>query len=398
MNDNNYGIDFSDLDLDWLETVDRSRTKRAAKPSAEKKRSSPQPSVQEPVKGPASAEPAAAQPTARAASAAPSGEPTAVRSSYERDRAAASRGSVVRETPDVRQTAVRRAEPERTSTGRSTPPPDDRYSGRRRRGRGGGAVLIVLIVVLLLGMAFAGWQLTSIFRNYKRDRSAYEDIASHAIQPIAEQEEEPEEQPETSSDGNGGFVSEIPLSVDWEYLRSINSDIVGWLYCPDTVINYPVVQTSDQTFYLDHGFDRNANKAGTLFADPSSVAGINQSNFIVYGHNMKDESMFGSFKNYVNKSYYEEHPVMYYLTPAGSYRIDLICAHVAESLVENLPGYFSSLTGYQSYLNSITSDAFWVDHSAVTTDLQLFSMSTCTSAVGIDDARLIVFGMMVPIQ
>ena len=278
------------------------------------------------------------------------------------------------------------------------------YESTRRGRRGGSnALLITLIVVLVLGMGFAAWQLGSIFRSYQRDRSAYEELANRAIVDLAEQDEETQSETETvpaavPEGGAAHITSEVPITVDWAYLRSINSSIVGWLYCPDTIINYPVVQTSDQEFYLKHGFDGNPNNAGALFADPGSVAGVTQSNFIIYGHNMKDESMFGTFKSYVDKSYYDAHPTMYYLTPTGSYRIDLLCAHVTESFVVNLPGYFSTIGDYQAYINDITSDAFWVDYDAVTTDLQLMSLSTCTTAAGIEDARFIVYGVMVPIQ
>ena len=108
--------------------------------------------------------------------------------------------------------------------------------------------------------------------------------------------------------------------------------------------------------------------------------------------------MFGTFKYYVNRSYYDAHPIMYLLTPQGSYRVNLMCAHIAESLVTNLPGYFSSTSDYQSYINTITSDAFWVNYNAVTTEKQLISLSTCTSAAGFDDARMLLYGVLEPIQ
>lgn len=273
---------------------------------------------------------------------------------------------------------------------------------RSRRGRkpSASAPVIILIILLLGGMIFAGWQLGSIFLNYNRDRSAYEDLASRAISGLAEPEDatvpvsttDPESIPEPTP------VSEIPFTVDWDYLSSINDDIVGWLYCPDTVINYPVVQNDDHDFYLDHGFDGASNTTGTLFVDRASVCGIDQSNYIIYGHNMKDNSMFGTFKNYAEESYYEAHPTLYYLTPDQCYRVDLICAHIVEATEENFPGYFANTDDYQSYLNRISSSAFWVNSDAITTEHQLLTMSTCTSASGYRDPRLLVQGMMVPIQ
>ena len=331
-----------------------------------------------------------------------------------------------RAVPKTARTAERPAQEAQPNTGRAytreenpnaerayererrerTAPQRDSYESARRRGRRGGGtskLLIALIVVLGLGMIFAAWRLSSFLLNYRRDRSAYNELASNAtfslVQP-AGQTEESEPVP-TGGGGSGAGLhveSEIPLSVDWEYLRGLNSDIVGWLYCPDTIVNYPVVQTEDHDFYLTHGFDRNPNTSGTLFAEQSSVLGITQSNYIIYGHNMKDESMFGTFKNYVNKSYFDQHPTMYYLTPNGCYRIDLICAHIVESTYDNFPGYFSNMADYQSYINQIAASSFWVDYSAINTEHQLITLTTCTSAAGYDDARFVVHGMMVPIQ
>jgi sortase B len=288
---------------------------------------------------------------------------------------------------------------------RSAPPrkqvtPEGEPAYRQKRRRQTNVPLIILIVLLVLGMCFAAYQLGSIFLNYHRDRSAYNELAERAISGLAEAEEQGDTTiqatPEPGTDSV--VVSEVPFTVDWDYLRSINSDIVGWLYCPNTVINYPVVQSSDHEFYLYHGFDGSSNSSGTLFADRDSVEGIIQSNFIVYGHNMKDDSMFGSFQSYVNRSYYETYPTLYYLTPDANYRIDLFCAHIVESTDDNYPGYFSSISDYQAYLDKVSASAFWVNYDVMSTDYQLFTMSTCTSASGYSDPRLLVQGMMVPIE
>ncbi len=387
MRDDRYDFDINGPDPDWLKELmgdsgGESKPPRHAAPDPEPapKHAAPDPEpdpVQETVYRPARPATQAEREAAIAARA---------------RRGYGGQQPVMRQSADRQQAASRHVSAEQM------------YENTRHGRRGGSnALLITLIVVLVLGMAFAAWQLGSIFRNYRRDRSAYEELANRAIVDLAEQDEEREETEQapaepTVTGGGESFASELPIQVDWTYLRSINSSIVGWLFCPDTVVNYPVVQTEDQEYYLKHGFDGNPNTAGTLFADPGSVAGVIQSNFIIYGHNMKDESMFGTFKNYVNRSYYDAHPTMYYLTPNGNYRVDLICARVTESFVENLPGYFSTLADYQAYINEIAGDAFWVNYDAVTTDLQLISLSTCTTAAGIEDARFIVYGVLVPIR
>ena len=159
-----------------------------------------------------------------------------------------------------------------------------------------------------------------------------------------------------------------------------------------------MVQSEDHDFYLDHGFDKQPNTSGTLFADRYSSAGVVMSNFIIYGHNMKDHSMFGTLTNYTNESYYKDNPTLYYLTPNGNYRVELICAHIVESTVDNFPTLFSSTAEYQSYLNRITSSAFWVNSQAVNTNYQMITLSTCSYTSGYVDPRFLVHVILIPIE
>ena len=87
---------------------------------------------------------------------------------------------------------------------------------------------------------------------------------------------------------------ELP-EVDFDTLSSINSDIVGWLYCPDTAISYPVPQGEDNSYYLKHLFDGTRNSAGSLFLD-SRCQGLEGKNSIIYGHYMKNGTLFATLK------------------------------------------------------------------------------------------------------
>lgn len=283
--------------------------------------------------------------------------------------------------------------------------PAAEYRPQERRGAGS-ALIIVLIVVLVAGMAFAGYKLGSIFMNYQRDRSAYKELADKAISEVAEDapaqtSEDEEEQPAVDDEEDNVTdikVSKVPISVDWDYLRSENSDIVGWLYCPGTIINYPVLQNPDNEYYLKHGFHKESNVSGALFVDASSVIGSVQSNCVIYGHNMKDKSMFGSFQAYINESYCDENPTLYLLTPDGNYRIDLFGAHVKEGTVDNFPTFFYNEEGYQSYLDKVTPSFYWLKEEIIDTSYQLVTLTTCTAASGYSDARLLIQGVMVPIE
>ena len=272
------------------------------------------------------------------------------------------------------------------------------YHGGRRRSTS--TPLIVLIVVLVAGMLFAGWKLGSIFMNYHRDRSAYSELADNAISKLPENTRKPAATPtgEDSEEAEPAEISSVPIQVDWDYLRSVNSDVIGWLYCPGTIVNYPVVQTTDNDYYLNHGFEKQSNTSGALFADKDSAVGVTMSNLIIYGHNMKDDSMFGTFQEYMDRSYYEENPILYFLTPNGAYRVDLFGLHVVEGYTENFPTFFGSETNYKGYIDSVSSTFYWFKPALVNTEYQMITLSTCTSAQGVSEARLVLHGTLVPIE
>lgn len=279
---------------------------------------------------------------------------------------------------------------DRPASARRTPQPP-RRPPRRRRHRGG-FPLWPVITVLVLVIVFSLFMLGKTVLGYTSNRSDYKNVQDAAIIPRL-----PDITPEPGEEESTGTVvrSEVPFDVDWDMLRQTNSDIIGWLYCPDTIINYPVVQTSDNDKYLTTNFSGNYNAGGALFADYNSVVGIRSSHLIIYGHNMKDNSMFGTLKNYGDEAYFHEHPVFYLLTPNQAYRIDLLDCLTIDATLDNYPTYFGEGNSLESYVGRITSGAYWVNPEADYQNHQLVTMSTCTSS---DDQRLILQGVLVPIE
>ena len=115
-----------------------------------------------------------------------------------------------------------------------------------------------------------------------------------------------------------------PIQVAFDSLLAENPEIVGWLYSDGTPINYPVVQASNNDKYLRRDLYGKYLVTGTLFVDYRNRTVTEDRNYIIYGHNMKDDSMFASLLNYQDQAYYEAHPALYYLTPHGDYKIELI--------------------------------------------------------------------------
>lgn len=125
-----------------------------------------------------------------------------------------------------------------------------------------------------------------------------------------------------------------PIEVDFSLLTQTNGEVIGWLYCPDTPINLPLVQGKDNDYYLNRLVDGSWNAAGTLFADCRNSPDFSDANTVIYGHNMKNREMFGSLYRYGEQEYYEAHPVMWLLTPAGDYKLELVAGLVTPSTSE----------------------------------------------------------------
>ncbi len=355
----------------------RRSTLRTERPAQEQRRAAPR--TERPVQEPRRAAPRTERPTQEQRRAAPRAE----RPTQEQRR---STPRPERPPQDQRRSTPRPDAPGRVAV---QPPSAGRTPPRRRRQ---GFPLWPVIVLLALVIAFSLFMLAKTILSYTSNRADYRDIQDAAIIPrLPTTTAEPGETDTTETVKS----SEIPFDVDWDMLRETNPDVIAWLYCPDTVINYPVVQTTDNEKYLTVNFSGRSNPGGALFADCNSVIGLRASHLIVYGHNMKDSSMFGTLKDFADEEYYHEHPVFYLLTPEQSYRVDLLDCLTIDATMDNYPTYFSESGSLDRYVSRITSGAYWVNSSAEYATHQLLTMSTCTSA---DTQRLILQGVLVPIE
>lgn len=187
-----------------------------------------------------------------------------------------------------------------------------------------------------------------------------------------------------------------PVMVDFDGLTKRNGDVCAWLYSPDTVISYPVVQTGDNSYYLHLDIDKNYSSYGTLFIETLDEPGINSDNTIIYGHHMNDGSMFASIVNYAKQNYYDKHPMLYLNTPEINYRVDVFAALLTDMYSDVYTTDFMTDADLEAWLTAVK------DASAIETDVEvrpgdrMLTLSTCTYEY--DTARYTVIGKLVPIE
>ena len=203
----------------------------------------------------------------------------------------------------------------------------------------------------------------------------------------------------TYSDLQESFVVQVaneteqaPISVDFEKLMQENSDIIGWLYCENTPIQYPVVQSDDNDYYLRRDLHGEYLSGGTLFVDYRCQAVGAEQNFIIYGHNMKNSSMFGTLEKYKQQSYYDEHPVLYYLTADTDYKIELFAGLITKSDSEIYSPSFGDTQSFESVLQSIREKSTFNSDVTVTANDHIVTLSTCSYEF--NNARYVVFGKL----
>lgn len=186
--------------------------------------------------------------------------------------------------------------------------------------------------------------------------------------------------------------------VDWKALKKVNPDVQGWLYQKGTVINYPVVQGTDNDTYLHTRFDKQWSGGGTLFVDYRMEKDFRGFNSIIYGHHMKDGSMFRSIRGYTKEEgYYDKHKTLELATPHGNYHLVVFSAFITKATDEDTYKMTYDEAEKQAYIDRawerselpITRDS--VD---VTKNDRLVTLSTC--AYDYEEARYIVMCKMVP--
>lgn len=149
-------------------------------------------------------------------------------------------------------------------------------------------------------------------------------------------------------------VSVFPISIDFEALQGkcAQGEVRGWLYSDDGLLNYPVVYTDNNSYYLTHLFDGTYNPGGTLFMDCKGSSDWLDFNTIVYGHHMGDGSMFGSLNKYMDSEYIQEHPILWLATPEVNYELRFVGSYIVDSTqAETFNTYFPGLAEKVSFIS-----------------------------------------------
>ncbi|MDO4331622.1 MAG: class B sortase [Eubacteriales bacterium] len=272
-------------------------------------------------------------------------------------------------------------------------------SGRKKRksGRRFHPVEIIILAVAIVVLCVSAFQLIGIFMEYKAGSDAYDALRDKYVTVVPEeltstQEEKAGETQEAErEDADADYFPEY--AIDFDALGGVNGDITGWIYIPVLNIDYPVVQGTDNEYYLTHTFEKKENTSGAIFMDSGANPQLTDYNTLVYGHNMKNGSMFGKLKNFQrDDSLCAETPYIFYYTKEKSYKYLIVSYYVT---VDGSDSYYLPQTeeSYEEYRSLILKKAIHSCTREIPENMPMLTLSTCHGNAG-GEERFLVHGIL----
>lgn len=231
---------------------------------------------------------------------------------------------------------------------------------------------ITIILILAIGtFLYAAYNLFMIFSEYKAGEKTYEGLLEYVHEePNADDKEVLE----------GILANTAPITVDFEQLQEINPDIVGWIYMEAVPsISYPIVQGDDNEYYLHHTVEGEKNSSASIFVDYQNASDFSDANTIVYGHNMKNQSMFGLLKKYKELETCQESPYFWILTPQQDYKYEIFSVREVSDRDEVYSMFSRNGDEFKTYLEKMQAESLVAFEQQFDGTEKIVTLSTCTT-------------------
>lgn len=282
-------------------------------------------------------------------------------------------------------------------------------SRRRKRTKTLGDVIRLIVMLAALAVfLYSGYTLYGFYKEYKKSSDEYDNLEnSYAVDQEQESENidnlEDDDALQSISgqevrtvfeDGEEKTLPVLKNPIDFTQLLSVNSDIVGWLRIRALDISYPVVQGKDNDYYLHRTFEKTDNFAGCLFVNSYNMGDFTDQNTIIYGHNMKNGSMFGKLKNFNDPEVFKKSRYFWIFTPDFIYQYRIFSASVVDKTGLTYQISFTD-DEFDQFISRAYSNSV-VDNQGVTVTKEdrIVTLSTCT---GDDSTRFVVMGKLAQI-
>ena len=225
-------------------------------------------------------------------------------------------------------------------------------------------VFVLLFGLLSASLAFGGYKIYETLHTYKEAENSYESV----IEAVRKSEE--------SNSGNQEETAADP-GLDFDALIEMNPDFVGWIRLEDTVVDYPVVKTGNNDYYLRRLFNRERNNAGCLFVDFRNGDLFNDQVTLIYGHNMHNGSMFHVVEEYKKQEYYDAHPVWMFYTPKTTYKLEPFAGKLQNAEVPFVAMNFVNQSEFFRYIDAFIRDSLFESDVVIEENDRIVMLVTC---------------------
>lgn len=175
---------------------------------------------------------------------------------------------------------------------------------------------------------FCAWKLYQYYHAYHQAGQEYQEIREEGKETTEEKE------------------------IDFDGLKEINPDLVGWIYMEGTKIDYPIVKSHDNEEYLNRTFQGTSNRSGAIFMDKNCEKGFGSDNSVIYGHHMRDGSMFADLMKFRESSFIKENNDVILYTPQKTIPLKVIASYAAKGDTK-IPVMFANENEKESYIADI---------------------------------------------
>ncbi|MBS6939659.1 MAG: class B sortase [Lachnospiraceae bacterium] len=244
-------------------------------------------------------------------------------------------------------------------------------------------ILIGILVCIIIGCVS---YIAYYYMKQDRNEKVYEEVQKEAVKPVEEKEEETPQE------------SHVEIPINFAELQAKNPDIYAWIQIDGTNINYPLVQSAtDNEYYLNHTIEGQEGYPGSIYTENGNTKEFTEFNTVIYGHDMKDGSMFQNLHNYTDMTYMQQHPNVIIYTPDQKLTYQIFAATVYDDRHILYSFDFAFEEERQKFLDSIynAKDLGKVirEDVSVNTDSRILTLSTCMT--GQDEKRFLVEAVLV---
>lgn len=254
-------------------------------------------------------------------------------------------------------------------------------------------VWVIILAVSLAVFVVAGINVFRLGSEYRKGIQEYEKLENYAEVADDTAIETAEEETEAAEAEEEKVTIPVSLDVRFDELQSLNEDFVGWIYYAPLELSYPIVRGDDNDYYTHYTFEGEKNASGAIFMDFLNRKDFTDYNTIIYGHNMRNGTMFGSLKKLLNdESYLEEDQNFYIFTEDATYMYEIFAVYLtkADSNTYNL---IRSEEEQQALLDYVAENATYLSDKEVTAQDQIVTLSTCHGLHSTN--RTVVMGVLV---